>query len=218
MKIYIPSYLGDIQLIAEENKTKVVYSELTLSEREKLNKFLKHYGLKAGEAAATVILPDDLVSTHKRFLKVFKPDKPILNVIKYKDGKITLMKEFNVPRAEVGVSVEKPERGCPMPTLLERAEIRAYDVLAEFLNPKQKLDFDTNRAFIARGNYTGYPYLVISRWNPACANYGLLYCLPTKRRICASLSDFPPSEEVLAMKFSIELNEFNFMFGEVLND
>lgn len=211
MKIYIPSYLGDIQLIAEEGKTRLIYYKLTPTERKRLNSFLKPYKLAAEGDEATIIVPEDIAKAHKRFIRIFKADKPILNVAKYRDGKITLVQEFNVPETEAGVSVEKPARGCPMPTLLEKVEARAYDVLTEFLNSKQKEDFERHRAFVSKGNYTGYPYLVISRWNPACQNYGLLYCLPTKRRICASLSDFPPSEEVLAMKFSIEFNEREFL-------
>lgn len=214
MKIYIPSYLGDIELIVEEDKTKLIYYDLTPTEREKLNSFLKSYKLATGkDAKTTIILPENIIKAHKRFLKIFKPGKPILNVAKLRDGKITLVQEFNAPETEAGVSVEKPAKGCPIPTLLEKVETRAYNVLTEFLNLKQKKDFEQHRAFISKGNFTGYPYLVISRWNPACRNYGLLYCLPTKRKICASLSDFPPSEEVLAMKFSIELNEREFLLS-----
>ena len=217
MKLYIPSYLGDIQLINEGEKTKLIYSELTTGEREKLGIFLKHYKVPIKEDEAIIHLPEEIGRVQKRFLKIFKPDKPILNVAKYRDGKITLVQEFNVPETEAGVSVEKPPRGCPEPTVLERAETRAYDVLNQFLNPKQKADFDAQKAFVVHGNHTGRPYMVISRWNPACQRYGLLYCITTQNRICASLPDVPPSEEVLAMKFAVEFTERQFIGAYLTN-
>lgn len=210
MKLYIPSYLGDIQLFNEGDITKLAYSELTTGEREKLGRFLKHYKLQI-ETNEVIQLPEEIGKAHKRFLKIFKPDRPILNVAKYHDGKITLVQQFNIPETEVGVSVEKPPRGCPMPTVLERAESRACDVLNQFLSPAQKADFDAQKAFIVRGNYTGHPYMIISRWNQACQKYGLLYCIPTHSKICASLPDVPPSEEVLAMKFAVEFTERQFV-------
>ncbi|HEC61174.1 MAG TPA: hypothetical protein ENI27_02845 [bacterium] len=210
MKLYIPSFLGDIQLINEDEKTKLVYSELTPGEEARLTDFLKHYKITLVQKSP-IYLPEKINKAHKRFLKIFKTDKQILNVAKYHDGKITLVQEFNVPETEAGVSVEQPPRGCPMPTLLERAETRALEVLNQFLSPQQKSDFDTQKAFVVRGNFTGRPYRITSRWNPACEQYGLLYCIPTQNNICASLPDVPPSEEVLAMKFAVEFTEHQFI-------
>lgn len=217
MKLYIPSFLGDIQLVNDGEKTKLIYSELTAGERKKLGKFLKYYNMTVESADVTTYLPEEITKAHKRFLKIFKTDRPILNCAKCHDGKITLVREFDVSETEVGVSVEKPPRGCPLPTVLERAESRAHGVLNQFLSPTQKADFDAQKAFVVRGNYTGRPYMVTSRWNPRCQQYGLLYCIPTHNRICASLPDVPPGEEVLAMKFAIEFTERQFV-GKALCD
>ena len=214
MKLYIPSYLGDIQLISEGQKTKLLYSELTAGEKANLVLFLKHYKLTYGDErtiSVGVELPEEISKVTKQFLKVFKKDRPVMNVVKLHDGKITLTQEFNVPETEVAVTVEKPPRGCPMPTLLERAEQRAFEVLRQFLNPQQLVDFEDKKAFIVKGNDTGHPYMVISRWNPLCQTYGLLYDVPEKKRVCASLPNVPPSEEVLAMKFAVEFCEKAFI-------
>ncbi len=210
MKIYIPSQLGDIRLINEGGGTRLIYSDLTAGEREKLEAFLNYYKMTLSKSKI-INIPEDIVKAHKRFLRVFKLNRPVLNVAKFKDGKMTLVQEFDAEKTEAGATVEKPPRGCPMPTMLERAESRACEVLNQFLDPRQKMDFEANKAFIVRGNYTGYPYMVISRWNPLCERYGLLYSVPDKRRICASLPGVPPSEEVLAMKFSVEFIEKEFV-------
>ncbi len=211
MRIYIPSQLGDIELSpAPDNTTQLVYDELTNYEKDKLAKFLENYSIKL-ELKGTIIIPEGLAKAHKKFMKVFKAGKSILTVIKLKDGKLELTKELSCKDFEAAVSVEKPKRGCPMPTLLERAETRAQKVLTTFLSSQQQRDFDKHKCFIAKGNYSGYPYLVISRWNPKCQIYGLLWCIPTGHRVCASLDDLPPSEEILAMKFSVEFDERKFL-------
>ena len=221
MKLYIPSYLGDIQLISEGQKTLLLYSELTAREKANLVLFLKHYKTKFQfkefdqqmnkDVGSGYLIPEDISKVTKQFLKVFKKDRPMMNVVKLHDGKITLTQEFNVPETEVAVTVEKPPRGCPMPTLLERAEQRAFEVLRQFLNPQQLVDFEDKKAFIVKGNDTGHPYMVISRWNPLCQTYGLLYDVLEKKRVCASLPNVPPSEEVLAMKFAVEFCEKAFI-------
>lgn len=213
MRIYIPSQLGDIKLSpAQGNTTQLVYDELTDYEKGKLNEFLKDYGIKLGpKDNGTITIPEGLAKAHKKFIKVFKAGRSILTVVKLKDGKLELTRELPCKDFAAAVTVEKPKRGCPMPTLLERAETRAQEVLAEFLNSQQLRDFDEHKCFIAKGNYSGYPYWVISRWNPSCQTHGLLWCIPTRRKVCVSLDDLPPSEEMLAMKFSVELNEREFL-------
>ena len=208
MKLYLPSYLGDIQLINEGENTQLIYKELTVIEKEKLKKFLKHYGkpLRSG-----LMLPEEINKVYRHFLKIFKENRPVMSVVKYHDGTIEVVQKFKVTEAEVAVSVEKPPRGCPMPTLLERAEERAFDVLRQFLNPQQLADFESKKAFIVKGNDTGHPYMVVSRWNPMCQTYGLLWDVPEQKRICASLPNVPPSEEVLAMKFAVEFYEKSFI-------
>lgn len=215
MKIYIPTQLGDISLVPEGKKTKLFFEKLTDSERERLEQFLQAYHVELGVdlfKAAEIILPADFAEVHKKFLKVFKAGKGIISAVKFKEGKIEVVKELPA-KFETGVSVEKPRRGCPLPTLLEHAEIRAQAVLQEFLSGQQWSDFERYKALIARGNYSGNPYLITSRWNPNCQQYGVLYCLPTQRRICASLEDIPPAEEVLAMKLCVEFIEKEFIFS-----
>lgn len=213
MKIYIPTYLGDIRLVPKGEQTKVFFKSLTTTEREKLEQFLRiyHLGLDSALSKGQLILPANFVEVHKKFLKVFKAGKKVINAVKFKGGKIELVQEFPAKDFVAGVSIEKPPRGCPMPTLLEQAEIQGQEVLHEFLSGPQWLDFEKYKALIARGNYSGDPYLITSRWNPGCQQWGLLYRLPRKERICASLDDVPPAEEVLAMKLCVELIEREFL-------
>ena len=213
MKIYIPTYLGDIRLTPEGTKTKLSFEAITSSEREKLEQFLKTYCVDFSPwlTKAEIILPEKFTKVHKKFLKVFKAGKGIINAIRFKDGKIEIVQELPAEGFEVGVSVEKPKRGCPMPTPLECAEIQAQEVLHEFLSDPQWDDFTRYKAFVARGNYSGLPYLITSRWSPNCQEWGLLYCLPAKNRICASLDDIPPAEEALAMKLCVEFMEREFI-------
>jgi len=213
MKIYIPTHLGDISLIPKDEQTLLSFERLNETEREKLRQFLESYHLEldAALSKAEIVLPDNFKKVHKRFLKAFKGGKKVINAVKFKGGKVEVVQEFPVKDFEAGVSVEKPSRGCPLPTPLEQAEVQAQAVLREFLGGQQWRDFVDYKAFVARGNWSGDPYLITSRWSPSCQQFGVLYCLPTRSHICASLDDIPPSEELLAMKLSVEFMEKTFL-------
>ena len=216
MKIYIPSYLGDVSLESDGNESKIVYTELTPVEKERLTKFIDSYKLPIteGKSETVVHIPENIQKAHKRFVKIFKIGKPTINAIKLKNGKIELVQEFPETTGK-GVTTTKPSRGCPMP-IWERAEQRATAVLKEFLSLSQWLDFEKYKSFICRGNYTGTPYLLTSRWNPLCQERGILYSLVDKRMICASMGDLPPAEELLGLKIAIECAESRFI-GATLN-
>lgn len=216
MKIYIPTQLGDISLVPKDEQTLLSFESLTATEREKLEQFLKsyHLGLDATLSKAEIILPDNFIKAHKGFLRAFKGGKKVINAVRLKGGKIEVVQEFPAKDFEAGVSVEKPRRGCPLPTPLEQAEIRAQEVLHEFLSGQQWRDFEEYRAFVVRGNWSGDPYLITSRWNPSCQQLGVLRCIPSGMRICASLDDIPPAEELLAMKLAVEFMEKAFLATE----
>lgn len=212
MKIYIPSYLGDVKIESDGKKTIITYKALTDGERQRLKKFLVTCSKPLGDKDEGIVVVDEPISTvHKRFVKIFKIGKPTINAIKVTGDKIEMVQEFPEYKNDlVGVTTEKPPRGCPVPRW-EMAENRAMAVINEFLNPAQKEDFARNRQFISIGNYSGNPYLLTSRWNPLVGVYGLLYSIPGKNRICTSMPDLPPSEELLALKIVIECDEKNFV-------
>jgi len=150
MKIYIPTYLGDIRLTPEGTKTKLSFEAITSSEREKLEQFLKTYCVDFSPwlTKAEIILPEKFTKVHKKFLKVFKAGKGIINAIRFKDGKIEIVQELPAEGFEVGVSVEKPKRGCPMPTPLECAEIQAQEEgWGSYVAPGQYGLFHRDHAF-----------------------------------------------------------------------
>jgi len=211
MKVYIPSYLGDVTLEAKGGQTILTYNELTALEERGLRSFLKGYKLPGGSGSGLLTIDDSLANAHKKFIKAFKAGKPVLNAIKLHDGKLELVSDFTDTEG-VGVTTEKPFRHCPMP-VWEQKEMRGIAVLSEFLLSQQLADFLKYRAFVAKGNHTGNPYLLTSRWNPHSETVGVLYSLTEQRSICASLSHIPPSEELLAMKICVECDELNFVFG-----
>jgi hypothetical protein len=115
------------------------------------------------------------------------------------------------PQIERVVAVERPSRGCPMPTSSELKERRAAEVIRPFLNPMQRKDFDTLRAFVALGGDTGHAYRLTSRWNPEVAQHGVLKDMDTGAIICAQNQGIPPAEELLSLKFAVESLERRFL-------
>lgn len=115
------------------------------------------------------------------------------------------------PEPEAAVQAPVPRRGCPMPSMTELREIKAAAVVRKFLTPRQAADFDRRRAFVTVGRDTGHLYRVTSRWSPEVSRYGVLYDLTDRHSICASNQDMPPSEEVLSMKFAVEIMERRFL-------
>jgi hypothetical protein len=114
------------------------------------------------------------------------------------------------PKPEAAVQTPVPRTGCPMPTYSDLKEAKAAAVVAKFLTPQQRADFERTRAFIARGCDTGNLYRVTSRWSPDVEKYGVLYDATHGRQICASNKKMPPPEEVLSMKFAVEQFEQQF--------
>lgn len=217
MQVYIPSYLGDVSLSTEGDNTVLMFDKLTPLEQKAIDKFLKHYKMtREGSAAGKKLIPATLAVAHKQFINVFRAGKPVLNAVKTKDGKLEIVQEFTAKEGE-GVTVEKPPRGCPVP-VWEQKEAKAIQVLQRFLLPQQLKDFMTQRAFIAQGNYSGLPYLLTSRWNPSCVATGVLWSLPGRQTVCASLLNVPPAEELLAMKISVECDELNFVGSTLLQE
>lgn len=225
MKIYFPSTFGDIN-IEQDNKNVILSSaDLTVSEEEILKEIIIKFAHKIKEPVRTydntkIILENvKIEEIHKFMIQKLKKNKPTLTAIKLKDGKLELVDEIkdeHIEKADKAITTEKPSRGCPMPDMTRMKEIRASNVLKEFLTIQQLEDFNTHKSFISTGNYTHHPYLIISRWNPKVEEYGQVYDLVEKRRVCTSSKQIPPSEEMLSMKLSVELNEFEFLNTPIL--
>ncbi len=218
MKLYFTAMYGDISIeIDSENKENILLKTTDLSEGEKdlLKEILKEYDIfpeKGLDNQSFKLEKRKIEDVHKFMKKVLKKDRPTLTAIKYKDGKIECVEELKIVDAEVetGVVVEKPRRGCPMPVVL-RSEIRASNVLREFLSGKQLSDFNKYLQFVSIGNWSEKPYLVTSRWSEKVTKYGQLYDIVDKRVVCANCFEIPPSEEMLSLKLMIEFKEVEFL-------
>ena len=115
------------------------------------------------------------------------------------------------PKPVAAVQTPRPRRGCPLPNVTELREAKAAAVVRKFLVGQQIADFDRHRAFVTTGCDTGRIYRVTSRWNPDVRKWGVLYDVTQDYRLCASNLDLPPSEEVLSMKFAVEVMEKEFL-------
>lgn len=218
MKMYFTTTFGDVSVeLNKEDKT-VVLKTTDLSEGEKdlLREILKEYNIfpeEGFENKSFVIDNKKIEDVYKFMKKKLKKDRPTLTAIKYVDGRIECveeLKEVDAETAATGAVVERPRKGCPMPVVL-RSEIRASNVLREFLSNKQMTDFNKYLQFVSIGNYSKKPYLVTSRWSERVTEYGQLYDIVEKRIICANCMEIPPSEELLSLKLMIEFKEKEFI-------
>lgn len=221
MKAYFPSTFGDIN-IEQDNKNVVLTTvDMTVHEEETLKEIIKKfYHEKAKEPPTKyentkIILSNTkLEDVHKFMIKKLKKNKATLTAIKLKGGKLELVDEIkpeHEEKAKSAVTTEKPRRGCPMPEMTLQKEVRASEVLKEFLTQQQIEDFDNHKSFISVGNHTHHPYLITSRWSEKVETYGQVFDLINKHSVCTSCNEIPPSEEMLAMKLSVELNELEFL-------
>lgn len=214
-KIYFPTNWGDVSIVEEEGKTVVETTELTPLEELQVTELLKQYGEVIPEKLENqrIKIDEPLSDIHKSLKKILKKGKPTLTAIKLKDGSMELVEEIDKKEFEKAITVEKPKSGCELPTITERKEEHASMVLSEFLTPNQLADYKKEGMFMAKGNYTDLPYLITSRWNPQVTKFGKLYDIVHERSICENCEGIPPSEEMLCLKLSVELNEREFIFG-----
>lgn len=211
VKMYFVTTFGDISLEQKEESILLTTNNLTLSERALVKEILKEYKIEETDVEEKLftITGKTIEDVHKFMKKKLKKNKATITALKFKDGRIELSEEIK-QEAEKGTTVEKPDRGCPMPVSIA-GEIRASVVLKEFLSIQQEMDFEKHLQFISKGNYTGIPYLVTSRWSKAVESWGQVYDLVNKKIICASAIDIPPSEEMLSLKLMLEHKEKEFL-------
>ncbi len=222
MKMYYTSNYGDVNLEQVENNVKLKTTSLTLLEEKLIKQLLTKYEDKISDLEDSdsslenkefTIQNTMLSDVHKVMTKTLKKDKPILTALKFKDGKIEVTEELKNKDAEAaitGVTVERPRRHCPVPSLME-TEFLSSQVLKEFLTNQQLKDFEVHRQIVCKGNYSGKNYLITSRWSPKIKLYGSIYDLATNELICANCKELPPSEEILSLKLILEFREREFL-------
>jgi hypothetical protein len=187
--------------------TKVKCEKLTPAEVKIVESLLKKFGHKheLQEGGSIEIHFDaPLAKVHKFLLKEMKGDRPTITAIRLHDGRIEEVKtidEAEAKGAEAAVSTTKPRRGCPLPIYSEtlKKDMRATDVLTEFLNLTQMKDFLDKGCLVVRGVDSGHRLLISHRYSRAASDFGLLYDLDRDERMCIERSDLPPSEELLSL-------------------
>lgn len=204
----MPSYWGDVSLEKMgETATIVKCEKLTPSEVKVVEALLAKFGhkheLRVG-GSIEIHFDTPLAKVHKFLLKEMKGDRPTITAVKLSNGRIEEVKSIEdaeVKDAKAAVTTTKPRRGCPLPIYdptLEK-DIRATDVLKEFMNPIQTKDFTEKGCLVVRGIDSGHRLLISHRDSRAASDYGLLYDLDRDIRMCIERSDLPPAEELLSL-------------------
>jgi len=149
-------------------------------------------------------------TVQKVLVKVLKPNRKTVSVIKIKDGKIEEITEATYvekkDEAEAATTVAVPTRGCPAPTF-EAAELKANRVLKVFLTPDQVADFDRHNAFVTVGADTGHRYALTSRHATGllAKRRRTLYDLDENVPYCVHDWTVPAAEELLALHAFLSL-------------
>lgn len=160
-------------------------------------------------AGVEIRLRAPLKNVQKFLVKALKPDRILLDVIKYEDGTLA---EPTPPsdkpkKPKAGTTVAKPVVGCPAPDF-SPAEIRATRVLEQFLNPEQIEDFRNLNRFVTIGADTGHRYMLTSRLRrDQLGNFAgrSVYDLDEHRAYCVHDWEVPAAEELLALHLFLSL-------------
>jgi len=214
MKLYIPSYWGDINLESLAQGTVLKAERITIEEQGWLIKLLRKFKVPlpdSFEHNLEISVPAPWAKVSSALTKIAKGENSIMAMtLKTKSGEIEEVKdaeEAEEKGAEAVVATEVPRRGCPMPVYDARKakEIRARRVLNEFLNPSQQSSFKEKGCVIVHGADSGHRYLVSHRDSAMAAKSGIVRDLTEHKSICAEKTQLPPSEELLALRLVLGL-------------
>jgi hypothetical protein len=160
------------------------------------------------------------IGTVQRFLaKALRPGKSFVSAVKFADGRMEEISSAALPieslevmKAEEkkdakAVTVAKPTLGCPMPHFSE-ADLKARQVLSDFLSHEQMEDFEEHQRFVSVGAATGHKYMVTSRHAPSqLALFGgrQLYDLDQETSFCIHHDEYlPAAEEMLTLHVMLQ--------------
>lgn len=162
------------------------------------------FSMAVGEVLVDVKLED----VRKVIARSLKPNRKIVDVVKFEDGKI-IEETGDVAEskeAKAGASVAQPILGCPEPRF-SNAELRAREVLQVFTTFEQQEDFTKTNSFVSQGEGTGHRYMVTSRHarGQLAAYRRQLYDLDEQRPYCVHDYTVPAAEEMLALHLLLQL-------------
>lgn len=223
MTWYVPSFYGDVRLAKKEKSlTEVRWEKLTEAERAAMAALARRAADRGwistttttspsrdldalAKAKGEVVIAAPLEKVRGVLAKVLKPNRKLVEVVKFSDGRMS--DEVSAPGAVAGVTVSKPVLGCPAPDLAA-ADVRAREVLFAFLGEGQQEDFDRHNAFVSVGSATGHQYMVTSRRaRRLLERHGgrQLYDLDEQRAFCVHDDEVPEAEEMLALHVMLQL-------------
>ena len=244
MKWFFPSWNGDFRIESKgDDKCVLVVEKATAAERVVLKKFAEHAIKKTWVSEREIATDDERrfaaderyylsVSADvagKVLLKLMKPKRSTLTVVKFKDGKVSTaygtesaaidgaMKSMakglvsdsdsksgavsSTP--EAAVSVARPTPCCPecIPGSVERAS----EVLLSFLTPEQHDQWAKHRTILVVGGLSGHLYRIAHRSSPiAVAQKRIAWDMTADHVMHFHDWSVPPEEEVLASKLILE--------------
>jgi len=149
--------------------------------------------------------------------KAMKPGRKLLSVVKFASGKMEEVHESGAtletaherhPTSEpiAATTVAAPVRGCPAPDF-PAAELRANEVLSQFLSNDQLEDFRRYNRFISMGATTGTRYMITSRRakDELASYHRSLYDLDARTPLCVHDWSVPAAEEMLSLHLLLQL-------------
>lgn len=210
---FIPTFFGDFRLSMYKGKTKLKVTRATDLEKKQLCEFQaaavsNHWVSEtANFLGKETIINAPLPEVSIALATTLKPDRKLISAIKVSKDKLeevtSLAQVTEIIKAQPDVpatTVAKPVRGCP-PTEFDAAELKAREVLRNFLSLEQIRDFDRYNKFVAMGVDTGHRYMITSRQarDEIALYQRSFYDLDERRALCAHDWTVPPAEEMLAL-------------------
>jgi hypothetical protein len=234
MKVYLPSWNGDMRLVADKDASVLILEKPTPQERILVGDFLrvalkKNWWKGAPPAKGepyqgdSMEIPVDapIAKASKSLVSIARPKDRTLTAVKFSGGKMEVIEgadsrsldaiEDTIERAketegkgEAAAASVKRPTPC-CPECMPGAIEPASEVLLAFLTPEQHEQWSRERAILVNGHLSGHRYVIAHRNSETAQRVG---------RICSDVDDggvvhfhdwsVPPEEEVLAAKLIME--------------
>lgn len=172
------------------------------------------------KARSSVTLSTNISRVERLLAKALRPGKSFVSAVKFADGKLEEISTAALPAEKLeeltkekdakAVTVAKPGLGCPLPNF-SAAELKARQVLSDFLLPEQMEDFEEYQRFVSVGAATGHKYMVTSRHAPKQLSlFGgrQLFDLDERTSFCIHHDEYlPAAEEMLTLHVMLQFPE-----------
>lgn len=163
---------------------------------------------------ATVRLEAPLRKVQRFLARKLKPGRRLVEVVRMEGGSNRALPEptdeedDGIPAgAVVAATAALPVQGCPAPDF-GQAELRATEVLRQFLDGQQLADFERLNRFVSVGADTGHRYMLTSRLRrDELGSFAgrSLFNIDEGRAYCVHDWTVPAAEELLALHLFLSL-------------